>query len=237
MPSVFTAPAPGPAATSRRPGERGRRRRDRQRGAAGGERGRAGLGGHRHHDAVQRRGRGRRCMVINPAGLVLTNNHVIEDSTKITATVVAIGRTSLPELAPGPMQHLAARTACPGKTIGSGQRPPATTAVLGRDCSAPVLRAGRVAVRLAISAGPLAQRGQLSLQPTGLFLQLQDAPDAGQVQPVGGQRADLLQPADVPAGVPAGPARRCAPGRSGPPAHRSAASAGAARPGQRRPKC
>ena len=32
-------------------------------------------------------------MVINPAGLVLTNNHVIAGSTKITATVVATGRT------------------------------------------------------------------------------------------------------------------------------------------------
>jgi S1-C subfamily serine protease len=32
-------------------------------------------------------------MVINADGLVLTNNHVIEDSTSITATVVATGRT------------------------------------------------------------------------------------------------------------------------------------------------
>jgi S1-C subfamily serine protease len=32
-------------------------------------------------------------MVINPDGLVLTNNHVIEDSTKITATVVTTGKT------------------------------------------------------------------------------------------------------------------------------------------------
>ena len=32
-------------------------------------------------------------MVINPGGLVLTNNHVIEGSTKITATVAATGRT------------------------------------------------------------------------------------------------------------------------------------------------
>jgi S1-C subfamily serine protease len=32
-------------------------------------------------------------MVINPDGLVLTNNHVIESSTKITATVVSTGRT------------------------------------------------------------------------------------------------------------------------------------------------
>jgi S1-C subfamily serine protease len=32
-------------------------------------------------------------MVINPAGLVLTNNHVIEASTKITATVVSTGKT------------------------------------------------------------------------------------------------------------------------------------------------
>jgi S1-C subfamily serine protease len=32
-------------------------------------------------------------MVINSDGLVLTNNHVIEDSTKLTATVVATGKT------------------------------------------------------------------------------------------------------------------------------------------------
>jgi S1-C subfamily serine protease len=32
-------------------------------------------------------------MVINSNGLVLTNNHVIEDSTKLTATVVATGKT------------------------------------------------------------------------------------------------------------------------------------------------
>ncbi len=32
-------------------------------------------------------------MVINPDGLVLTNNHVIENATKITATVPATGRT------------------------------------------------------------------------------------------------------------------------------------------------
>jgi S1-C subfamily serine protease len=32
-------------------------------------------------------------MVINSDGLVLTNNHVIEDSTRITATVVSTGRT------------------------------------------------------------------------------------------------------------------------------------------------
>ena len=32
-------------------------------------------------------------MVVNADGLVLTNNHVIEDSTKITATVVSTGKT------------------------------------------------------------------------------------------------------------------------------------------------
>src|SRR5215469_6096489 len=32
-------------------------------------------------------------MVINADGLVLTNNHVIEDSTKITATVASTGKT------------------------------------------------------------------------------------------------------------------------------------------------
>jgi S1-C subfamily serine protease len=34
-------------------------------------------------------------MVVNADGLVLTNNHVIEDSTKITATVASTGRTYL----------------------------------------------------------------------------------------------------------------------------------------------
>jgi S1-C subfamily serine protease len=32
-------------------------------------------------------------MVINSDGLVLTNNHVIENSTKITATVTTTGKT------------------------------------------------------------------------------------------------------------------------------------------------
>jgi len=32
-------------------------------------------------------------MVINPHGLILTNNHVIENATKITATVISSGRT------------------------------------------------------------------------------------------------------------------------------------------------
>jgi S1-C subfamily serine protease len=32
-------------------------------------------------------------MVINPDGLVLTNNHVVEDSTKLSATLVSTGRT------------------------------------------------------------------------------------------------------------------------------------------------
>ncbi len=32
-------------------------------------------------------------MVLNPSGLVLTNNHVIENATKISATVLATGRT------------------------------------------------------------------------------------------------------------------------------------------------
>jgi hypothetical protein len=38
----------------------------------------------------------------------------------------------------------------------------------------------------------VAQPGQLGLQLPGFLLQLQDAADAGQVQAVGGQRADLL---------------------------------------------
>jgi transketolase N-terminal domain/subunit len=77
----------------------------------------------------------------------------------------------------------------------------------GSRSAGPVPRAGRAPARLAVHAGPLAQCGHLGLQPAGLFLQFQDALDPGQVQPVGGQRADVLQPADVPAGVPAGPAR------------------------------
>jgi S1-C subfamily serine protease len=42
------------------------------------------------YDSEQAAGTG---MVVNADGLVLTNNHVIEDSTKLTATVVATGRT------------------------------------------------------------------------------------------------------------------------------------------------
>ena len=41
-------------------------------------------------------------------------------------------------------------------------------------------------------AGEFPQPGQLGLQLAGFLLQLQDPADAGQVQPVGGQRADLL---------------------------------------------
>jgi S1-C subfamily serine protease len=42
------------------------------------------------YDSEQAAGTG---MVITSSGLVLTNNHVIEDSTRITATVVSTGRT------------------------------------------------------------------------------------------------------------------------------------------------
>ncbi|HLI40922.1 MAG TPA: trypsin-like peptidase domain-containing protein [Streptosporangiaceae bacterium] len=42
------------------------------------------------YQGEQGRGTG---MVINPDGLVLTNNHVIEDSTRLSATVVATGKT------------------------------------------------------------------------------------------------------------------------------------------------
>jgi len=55
--------------------------------------------------------------------------------------------------------------------------------------------------------GQFPQPGQLGLQLPGFLLQLQDPADAGQVQAVGGQYADLLEPVDVPAGVPAGAAR------------------------------
>jgi hypothetical protein len=52
----------------------------------------------------------------------------------------------------------------------------------------------------------LPEPGYLGVQLAGFLLQLQDAADAGQVQAVGGQRADLGEPVDVPAGVPAGTA-------------------------------
>jgi MerR family transcriptional regulator/heat shock protein HspR len=51
------------------------------------------------------------------------------------------------------------------------------------------------------------QPGQLGLQPAGFLLQFQDPADAGEIQPVGAQRADLVEPVDVPAGIPAGAAR------------------------------
>ena len=44
--------------------------------------------------------------------------------------------------------------------------------------------------------GQFPQPGQLGLQLPGLLLQLQDPADAGQVQAVGGHRADLLESAD-----------------------------------------
>jgi len=53
------------------------------------------------------------------------------------------------------------------------------------------------------SPGEPPEPGQLGLQLAGFLLQGQDPADAGQVQPVGGQRADLGQLLDVPAGVPA----------------------------------
>jgi threonine dehydrogenase-like Zn-dependent dehydrogenase len=55
--------------------------------------------------------------------------------------------------------------------------------------------------------GQFPQPGHLGLQLTGFLLQSQDPADAGQVQAVGGQRAGLRQPVDVPAGVAAGAAR------------------------------
>ena len=109
---------------------------------------------------------------------------------------------------------------------------PRAGAVHGR-----VLRKGVRRPGLPVSVGPLAQQGQLGLQTAGLFLQLQDAPDAGQVQPVGGQRADLLERGRRRGRIPGGSRPRCAPGRPALPARRSAASAGATRPARPRPRC
>ena len=52
-----------------------------------------GPGDHQCDAAVRQRDSAGTGMVINADGLVLTNNHVIEDSTKITAAVVATGKT------------------------------------------------------------------------------------------------------------------------------------------------
>ena len=56
-------------------------------------------------------------------------------------------------------------------------------------------------------AGQFTEPGHLGLELAGFLLQGQDPADAGQVQPVGGQRADLGEPVDVPAGVTASAAR------------------------------
>jgi hypothetical protein len=45
----------------------------------------------------------------------------------------------------------------------------------------------------------------LGLQPPGLFLKFQHLGDTGEVQPIGGQGHDLVQPADVIGAVAAGP--------------------------------
>ena len=62
--------------------------------------------------------------------------------------------------------------------------------------------------------GQFPQPGQLGLQLPGFLLQLQDPADAGQVQPVGGQRADLGQLLDVPAGAARAARRSSSPSRS-----------------------
>src|SRR5579863_9256212 len=92
-----------------------------------------------------------------------------------------------------------------GSASGTGR-----TADRGR----PVLRPAAAArarlpgpPRGGLLAGELPEPGQLGLELAGFLLQLQDLADAGQVQPVGGQRADLGEPVDVPPGVPAGAAR------------------------------
>jgi hypothetical protein len=69
--------------------------------------------------------------------------------------------------------------------------------------------------------GLLAQRGEFGLQAAGFFLQLQDAADAGQVEAVGGQGADLGEPVDVAAAVAAGAARAALRRRRTPDAERA----------------
>jgi hypothetical protein len=87
------------------------------------------------------------------------------------------------------------------------------TAALDDQANAARLLVGGLQVRLLpapfcrgrAGTGQFPEPGHLGLQLAGLLLQ--DPADAGQVQPVGGQRADFLEPADVPAGVAAGAAR------------------------------
>src|SRR5579859_4402289 len=105
----------------------------------------------------------------------------------------------------------------PGRRAGPDGPPARTARRAGRagqlTQGRPVLRPAAAArarlpgpPRGELLAGELPEPGQLGLQLAGFLLQLQDLADAGQVQPVGGQRADLGEPVDVPPGVAAGAA-------------------------------
>jgi hypothetical protein len=67
-------------------------------------------------------------MVINADGLVLTNNHVIDDSTKITATVAATGRTYPSRRQPDSRSRLTRRCQWPGRSPGAKPAPPSRSA-------------------------------------------------------------------------------------------------------------
>jgi hypothetical protein len=96
---------------------------------------------------------------------------------------------------------------CAGQTgipiVDAGMR---QRAVRGVWLARGVLAAGRAGGRRAGRAGRGLEPVNLGLQPAGLFLEFQDTADAGEVQPIGGQGHDLVQPADVVGAVAAGPA-------------------------------
>jgi hypothetical protein len=58
-------------------------------------------------------------------------------------------------------------------------------------------------------AGLVAALVDFGLEPAGFLEQLQDPPDAGEVEPVAGQGADLVQPGDVALAVAASSPRAC----------------------------
>jgi hypothetical protein len=72
------------------------------------------------------------------------------------------------------------------------------------------LTGGVLSVSRRVLRAGLARRGfepvDFGLQPAGLFLEFEYPADAGEVEPVGGQGHDLVQPADVVGAVAAGPA-------------------------------
>jgi hypothetical protein len=77
---------------------------------------------------------------------------------------------------------------------GSAAPPGSAFPGQGKGSAGPVLRAGRAAALLAVSGGPLAQCGRLGPQLGGLFLQLQDAPDAG---PGSARRRSAAKPRSI----------------------------------------